>query len=288
MTTYDVGDQAPLRHEVRVDGVLTAATVALAVTMPDGTAVTPAPTVSSTSTGIYTATVAVSMAGPWTYVWTMSGAVVDVATGSFSAQNPPTPVYATVDEVKTYTGIGDATDDTRIAEVLADVSREIDRMTGRRFYADLAATARLYDVTGPCQVDVDDFWTSTGLIVETDAGGDGTFETTYAATDYELRPLNGIVDGEPGWPYSEIRSVNRYFPSQRLRAGLRVTAKWGWAAVPAPVHETCLILAAETLKLRDSVLGTGGYSEFGIIRVRENPFAARKLSKYVRYPVLIA
>ena len=40
---YDVGDQADLTHVVRVNGTLTNATVTIAVTMPDGTAVTPAP-----------------------------------------------------------------------------------------------------------------------------------------------------------------------------------------------------------------------------------------------------
>lgn len=286
MTTYDVGDQALLQHEVRVAGVLTDATVVLAVTAPDGTASTPA--VTHASTGVYTASVPVAQAGPWVYVWTMSGAVVDVAVGMFSGQNPTTPVYATPAQVKSYTGISDANSDSRIADVLAGVSREIDGHTHRRFYADLTATARRFTVENVCAVELHDFWTTTGLVVEADYGGDGTFETTYTTADYELYPTDGIVDGETGWPYNEIRAVNQSFPCQRLRPGLRVTAKWGWAAVPPSVHEACLILAAETLKLPDSVFGTGGYSEFGVIRVRDNPMAARKLARYVRDPVLVA
>lgn len=285
MSTYDVGDQALLQHEVRVSGALTNATVVLSVTAPDGTATTPS--VSHPSTGTYTATVSVDQAGPWEYTWTMSGAVIDVASGMFSAQNPATPVYATPDQVKNYVGgIRDSLSDARIAEVLAGVSRDIDGSCHRRFYADLTASARLYDVTDPCQVDVDDFWTTTGLVVEGDYSGAGTF-TTLTASDYELRPLNGIVDGESGWPYNEFRAVNRRFPCQQLRAGMRVTAKWGWAAIPPSVREACLILSTETLKLPDSVFGAGGYSDFGIIKVRDNPMAARKLSKFVRDPVLV-
>lgn len=288
MSVYDVGDLASLRHEVRVDGTLTNATVVIAVTKPDGTAVTPAPTVSNPSTGVYTASVSVDQAGPWIYVWTMSGTVVDVAVGQFSAQNPQTTVYVTPDQVKGYINLNSATTDEQIVDSIATASRAIDRICGRRFYADLTATARIYDTDTYC-VRVDDFWTSTGLVVETDSGADATFEATIAAAGYELRPLNGIVDGESGWPFNEIRAVNTPFPVQTYRAAVRVTAKWGWAAVPPAVKTACVILTEETLKLaREAPFGVTGYGAFGPIRVRDNPRVTAMLSPYIRYPVLMA
>lgn len=288
MSTYDVGDQALLRHEVRVAGELTAATVSLAVTMPDGTAVTPAPTVSTSSTGIYTASVSVTQAGPWTYTWTMSGAVVGQDSGSFSAKSPATPVYATVPQVKSYLQLEIATTDVQIADCLGTASRAVDKLCNRRFYADLIATARTYPATDSYCADVDDFWTTTGLVVKADHDGDGTFETTLAAANYDLRPANGIVDGESGWPYNEIRAVNTTFPGQRQRDGLQMTAKWGWAAWPAAVNTATVIITAETLKLaREAPFGVAGYGAFGPIRVRDNPRVMAMLAPYQRYPVLV-
>jgi hypothetical protein len=120
-----------------------------------------------------------------------------------------------------------------------------------------------------------------GLLVAVDSDGDGVFETTWTAADYELRPLNGIVGGQPGWPYNQIRAVgSKCFPRCSRRAVLQVTARWGWAAVPAPVHEACLIVASETVKLRDAPFGVAGYGDYGAIRVRNNPMAMGMLAPY--------
>ncbi|MGE5830144.1 MAG: hypothetical protein ACM30G_17550 [Micromonosporaceae bacterium] len=292
MSVYDVGDQAQLRHEVRVNGTLTDATVAVAVTKPDGTLVTPAPTVSHPSTGVYTANVTVDTAGPWTYVWTMSGAVVDVAAGGFSAQNPATPTYITVDQLKRYafpntsaTATADAVEDDLLADAIASVSREIDSYCGRRFYADTTATARIYRPTTADLVKVDDFWTTTGLIIAT--GDNGTYPTTLTTADYTLEPLNGIVDGVAGWPYYRIVSTNSSFTASRWPT-VQVTARWGWASVPAPVAEACKILASETFKAKGAPFGVASFDQFGPIRVRDNPMAAKKLARYVLRPVLMA
>jgi hypothetical protein len=286
VTVYDVGDQATLRHEVRVSGVLTDATVVLSVTAPDGTVSTPS--VTHASTGVYTAPVPVTQAGPWTYVFTMSGTVIDVAVGTFSGQNPQPPTYITLAQLKSYLRITDATEDDLLLGALASICREIDKFCQRRFYADLTATAREYDVHSIRRLEVDDFWTTTGLVVEGDYGGDGTFETTIASTNYKPYPLNGIVDGESGWPFNELRAVNVTWPTQSLTPGMRVTAKWGWAAVPAPVVEATKILASETFKLKGAPFGVASFDQFGPIRVRDNPMAAKKLSPYVRSLVLVA
>lgn len=195
--------------------------------------------------------------------------------------------YATLTQLKTRLALSRGDDDTRLTTALTAASRGIEKYCGRQFNTAGSSTARVYhpDTHSLCRVD--DFQSITTL--KTDDGDSGTFGTTWSASEYELAPLNGIVDGEAGWPYYTIRvaSYSKQFYCWR-RASVQVTALWGWAAVPAPVTEACLIAAEEIFKLRDTPFGIGGYGDFGIVRVRDNPFTARMLSPYRRTPVLVA
>ena len=198
--------------------------------------------------------------------------------------------YATLAELKARIGIGDTVDDTPLTNALATASRGIERHCNRQFNNTNAASTRVFE-PGPSTawlVRVDDFYTTTGLVVATDSGDDGTYETVWASSDYQLEPLNGVVDGESGWPFYRIRAVaGRYFPLCMRRASVQVTAQWGWTAVPAPVKEACLVAAEETFKLKDTPFGVAGYGEYGSIRVRDNPKIAGMLRPYRRDPVLV-
>ncbi|MCI0687573.1 MAG: phage head-tail connector protein [Sporichthyaceae bacterium] len=197
--------------------------------------------------------------------------------------------YATLAELKGRLGITDTSDDTRLTEALAAASRGIDHVCRRQFNKDTVATARLYDPTSRSLTLVDDFHTTTGLLVKTDDDDDGTFETTLAASDYQVEPRNGVVDGVAGWPFWRVRAVEAArFPRWGERTPVQVTAQWGWAAVPAPVKESCLILSEEIFKLRDTPFGAGGFGEFGRIRARENPHTAMMLAPYRRNAVRVA
>lgn len=195
--------------------------------------------------------------------------------------------YATLAQLKARFDIADAIDDDRLTDALDDISRGIEDHCERQFNDAGTTSARVYRPRTSCLAVVDDFSTTTGLAVATDEDGDGVFETTWAASDYELEPLNGIVAGRPGWPYWRIRAVDRLFPCNR-RASVQVTAQWGWAAVPTPVQEACLIMAAETFKLGDAPFGVLGFGEFGAVRVRDNPIATRKLRPYELSPAKVA
>lgn len=197
--------------------------------------------------------------------------------------------YATASELKARFRIEDSIDDDRIDEALASVSREIEDWCERQFNKVTVASARVYHQLTNTLVSVDDFHTSTDLAVATDEDDDGVFETTWSSSEFQLEPLNGIVSGVPGWPYRTIRAVeSRWFPTCVRRAPIQVTAQWGWAAVPAPVKEACLILAAETFKLGDAPFGVAGFGEFGAVRVRQNPMAQAKLAPYRLNPALVA
>lgn len=197
--------------------------------------------------------------------------------------------YALLAELKTRLRISDTADDTRLTEALAAASRGIEQVTGRQFNDAGTASARVFYPRDRCIAYVDDVHTTTGLIVKTDEGDDGTYETTWDASDYQVEPLNGIVDGQTGWPYWKIRAVeSRYFPCRSRRAPLQVTARWGWAAVPAAIKEATLILAEDIFKLADTPFGAGGFGEFGRIRARENPHVLTRIAPYRRDAILVA
>jgi len=287
--TRDVGDRIPIRYEARdPDGALTAATVAVAVTEPDGTLVSPAPTVTPSSTGIYDAAFTTDSAGAWRWTWTASGAVVDVAHGYVEVVSADPLSYATLPGLKARLDLSTATDDDRLTEALSSASREIEAWCERQFNKTTTASARVYRPRNRCLAAVDDFHTTTDLVVAVDSGGDGTYEQTWSAADYQLEPLNGIVSGQSGWPYRRITAMNRWFPTCSKRPSVQVTARWGWTAVPPPVKEACLIMAAEVFKLADAPFGVAGFGEFGAVRVRMNTRAQTLLAPYRLHPMLVA
>jgi hypothetical protein len=197
-------------------------------------------------------------------------------------------LYITLTDIKGQLDVDDAIDDVRLARAVRTACRSIDKVCGRVFYAEDTATARTFEAATVTRVKVDDFYTTSGLIVGTDADDDGVYETTWAASDYQLRPLNGVVDGEPGWPYYVIRAVSlNRFPCGR-RASIQVTAKWGWAAVPDSVVEAAFVLAEDIYKLRDTPFGVGGFGDFGRIRAKQNPHVMMLISPYIKDPVLLA
>lgn len=195
--------------------------------------------------------------------------------------------YATLTELKTRLDISDTNDDSRLTAALDSVSREIESWCRRQFNKTTDASARVYQPRHGCLAVVDDFHTTTGLEIATDAGDDGTYETTWAASDYQLEPLNGMVSGQSGWPYYRITAISRWFPTCSKRPSVQVTAQWGWAAVPAPVKEACLMMAAETFKMGDAPFGVAGFGEFGAVRVRMNTRAQTMLAPYRHMPVLV-
>ena len=201
--------------------------------------------------------------------------------------------YATLAELKTRVATGNETAmsttyDARLNDCLATASRAIEKACNRQFNDAGSTSAREYEPCSAMWLDVDDFNTTTGLVVKSDTAGDGTFATTLAATTYKAYPLNGISDGESGWPFYRLMAVNYCWPTWWRLPPIQVTARWGWTAVPAGVKEGCLILAEELFKLADTPFGTGGYGQFGIIRARENPNCWLRIAPYARNRVMVA
>lgn len=203
--------------------------------------------------------------------------------------------YVTLAELKDYLfgseHVANTGNDMALTSALESATSEIERHCNRQFNAASSATARVYAPDTAHLVHVDDFHTTTDLVVEVDSSGDGSFSTVVPASSYELYPYNGVVDGQPGWPYQRIRLVGgTRFPSlwNRRTGTVRVTAQWGWTTVPAPVQQACLIMAAETFKMRDAPFGVAGMDQFGaLFRVRDNRIAAAKLARFVKNRIMV-
>jgi len=144
----------------------------------------------------------------------------------------------------------------------------------------------VYHPKSPTLVVTDDFHTTNALVVKTDAGDDGVYETTLTLnTDYVVEPLNGIEDGI-SVPYRKIRSASWIFSSVATTfPSVQVTAAWGWASVPGDVTEATLLKAARLFKRKNSPEGVlGGFQDFGAVRVtnREDPDVMMLLNPYRR------
>lgn len=194
-------------------------------------------------------------------------------------------LYVSLDEFKEYMKMtGKDQYDDALSDALSSSTAEIDRKCRRQFNRAETATVRSYYPTSRQVAKVHDFYTTEDLVITLNGSA------LTADQDYELQPLDGIVDGSPGWPFWIIKLLGgrSYGSSGSAGAPLKVTARWGWTAVPSPVKQACLIMAAETFQLKDAPLGVAGMDAFGsALRVRENRMADGKLRPYIRDPYLV-
>lgn len=173
--------------------------------------------------------------------------------------------YATLTELKGWVGIpaADPADDATLQLALDAASGQVDAFCDRTFTVDGAPTVRLYSPELGRALVVDPISSATGLAVATDDNGDGTYETTWTlGTDYRLDPANAAAAGRP-WTRL-VALGTRWFPSNRYRPTVSVTALFGWpGAVPAQVKEATLIQAERLWKRKDAPFGVAGSVEFG-------------------------
>lgn len=281
MAVYDLGDGVQLRHKVYdSDRELAAATVSLVVTKPDASTIEP--DVSTAATGIYDAeTITADQAGPWSYVWTVAGSVIDQAHGGFTVADPAPLAYT--DVVKVKRALGKTSEDVRddlIEDAIAAASRMIDERCGRRFYADTTAIRRMFPACDRYYTDgdaqylrVDDIADPTGMTVEVRRGFGGTWTTV---SDWELGPDNAALDGRP---YTEIVGAAGWLDDTTK---VRALARWGWPAIPDGVTSAAALLAARLYRRKDSPQGVIGSADWGAIRVsRFDPDVETLIAPYI-------
>ena len=184
-----------------------------------------------------------------------------------------TNAYASVAQVKASLRILDSVDDALIETAISSASRMIDGYCSRVFY-DMGAGYRFFAASDPYFCPIDDAQSITQ--VATAVTSNGNYDTIWAAPtagqnngDFQTEPLNAAypTDGIVS-PITGIRALWRYlFPTIGGNALVKVTGVWGWATVPDPVVQACIIQSARIYKRNDSPTGVMGFGDMGLIRV---------------------
>ena len=282
----DANEFATLTNVFKVNGVPTDATVAtLTITDPTGATTTPA--VTHSGTGTYTANVACTLAGVWSYLWEGTGTASDAVAGTWTV-NPVTSnqMYCTVEELKSRLAIPDTADDFEVTLAIEAACRSVDEVCGRYFWR--GSDTRTYVPTSLYGQQLDDLVSVTTFKVDQD--GDGVYEQTWTSgTDYALTVSPGAYNtGAKGetWPYTgfQVIGTSKFVPfvwpwSHQDR--IQVTGVFGWPAVPLAVKQAALIAAADLFRLKDAPFGVAGFGEFGVVRVQQNGRVLALLRRYI-------
>ena len=196
--------------------------------------------------------------------------------------------YATLAEVKAAARIpsSDTIDDALLELSIESASRDLDAYTERVFYSTGAtAVTRVYIPQDIYLVETDDIISVQTL--KSDSTGNGTFDITWAATDFQLEPLNGRAGGidtpatriraigEYLWPVYEPRNVNSN------QASVQVTGVFGFASVPIAIKQATILAALRAYKRYESPTGVLGFSDMGVVRIgRLDPDVQRLVDPY--------
>lgn len=132
MTMYDIGDVATVTTRLRdAAGQLVDADVVIAVTRPDGTALSPVPTVEDNGgLGLFKAAFALDMAGTWRYTWSASGAVTALDAGQLEVAAVGRVLVAGLDEFKAQLDRTDDSDDAELRLYLEAATSQIEYLVG--------------------------------------------------------------------------------------------------------------------------------------------------------------
>lgn len=273
-------------------------TVSCIVTEPAGVSVThtyggaaPADIVKAL-VGKYTLSVPCSPSvsgvdGLWSFEWIGTGAVSDVQPGTWRVLPPAVGnFYCGLEELKDRLGITDTTDDYAAQLAIQAASGWINEYCGQHFYR--VTEARTFMPTDIWQLSIDPLVSVTSLNV--DQIGNGTFSEAWTLNvDYQLKlgwdRYNINAAGVPR-PYTKVQVLTsgKWFPYVWPYTHLdrvQITGVWGWQSVPPPVAQATLVLASQFFKEKDAPFGIAGVSDFGLVKVQQNPWVVELLRPYI-------
>jgi hypothetical protein len=175
--------------------------------------------------------------------------------------------YCTLADLKAALRVQDSIDDSLLELAIESASREIDGYCERVFYS--TSATRFYAPTNIYTVTTDDIISVTTLKSSSDGV---TYDTTWATSDYQLEPLNGVAGGLVT-PFTRIRATGSYLMPTfsvgtfyELEALIQVVGVFGWSAVPAAIRQATVILAMRLFKRLDAPMGVIS-NDLGSMRV---------------------
>lgn len=292
----NANELATLTNTFSVSGTPTdPTTITLTVTNPAGTSTDytyALGEVTRSGAGVYTMDVSCTTAGEWQYQWVATGTVSDIEIGTWTVYETDLGhLYATPQMLKSRLGITSTTDDYELHAACFAASRSLEQYCARTFYR-TASTTRTFVPNGWYELELPEFNDLVSITtLKTDTSGDGSFDVTWSASDYQLLPVNPSAAPETK-PYTHIRAVGSYsfpltIPLVLARMDrVQITGVWGWPEVPVGIRQAAIILAAETFRLKDAPFGVAGFGEFGAVRIRDNPMIGFYANPYRRYALL--
>lgn len=201
--------------------------------------------------------------------------------------------YISPDVLREYIG-SETTNFAATAQTVCTVtSRTIEAMCDRVFLQDSGVTDRFFSPATWSICEVDDISTTAGLVVATDDSANGTYSTIWTLNiDYYLEPINQKIGGIGGWPFTELRALlSRAWVLNSVvyrRPPVKVSAQWGWPAVPDAVTHAALVGAARLFKMKDAADGFIGLAGWGPVAIRENPEVRALLYPFMKAPYAVA
>jgi hypothetical protein len=280
LTTYQPGSSAVLTAEWRMyaGGPLVAVTgVSIAVVAT----VTGSILLASTSTGVSTPTVGINAYtwsipanapdGSYLVTWTGTDSDGDTVTATelITLATPETD-YTQLSLVKSQLGKITIDDrDEMIQAAITAASRMIDEECGRwpgGFAPDATTSTRVFPVAGRTYsltgnriaILVDDIADSSGVIVQVGTEASAVYASVPAFT---TAPANAIALGQA------ISSIVVSSTVLTTADTVRITARWGYPAVPAQIELATRLQAARLYRRKDSPQGVIASPDFGGIRV---------------------
>ena len=198
--------------------------------------------------------------------------------------------YCSTNDLKTMIGLSGSSQDTNLTNAINASSRLIDQITGRVFFISESVQIKYFTPNNPFILDVPDIATTTGLIVQLDTTDDGSYDKTITLdTDFYLKPLDVVdLDGDNDIPFQTLvildrRSSERFDPD--IVRNVKITAKYGFNAVPDAIKQACLLQSSRLWKRKDSPFSTYGSSETGERELfqKMDPDAKTLIKPYIRH-----
>ena len=190
--------------------------------------------------------------------------------------------YIAVEDLKKSLELTGTTNvDRDIERAIPAASAAIDEMCARKFGKDDSAVARYFNARTATICLIDDVPDQTVTLAVDRAGNYSYSESWTEGTDYIFEPMNAPADGKP---YESVRSIAQGFPMHT--GAVKVTARFGWDAVPAQVIEACALLANKLIvRIRQAPFGivSAGIDSGAVMRIaRTDPDVVALLEPFMR------